>query len=236
MYTHDRRVTYSEISVDGYADIAKIAEYFQDCSVFQSDILGVGFDYLAKEHLAWLLASWQIIVDRYPEYGEQIQVSTWPYDFNTAFGYRNFLLQDGRGQRLAVANSQWILVDTGTGHPVRITEKITRHYQIEEKANMLYAPRRIAYKEVQDRCPIITVPRALIDTNHHMNNAQYIRLALEYVPAGRQIRQVRVEYKKAAVMGTVIYPYIYNDGHMLKILMADENRQPYAVVEFIDEY
>ena len=47
MYTHDRRVTYSEISMNGYADIAQIAEYFQDCSVFQSDTLGVGLEYLS---------------------------------------------------------------------------------------------------------------------------------------------------------------------------------------------
>lgn len=46
MYIHDRRVTYSEISMRGYADIAQIAEYFQDCSVFQSEVLGIGLEYL----------------------------------------------------------------------------------------------------------------------------------------------------------------------------------------------
>ena len=30
MYTHDRRVTYSEISRKGFADIDQIADYFQD--------------------------------------------------------------------------------------------------------------------------------------------------------------------------------------------------------------
>ena len=76
MYIHDRRVTYSEISMRGYADIAQIAEYFQDCSVFQSEVLGMGLEYLTEHHLAWLLASWQIDVDTYPEMGSQIRVST----------------------------------------------------------------------------------------------------------------------------------------------------------------
>ena len=57
MYTHDRRVTYSEISMKGFADIAQIAEYFQDCSVFQSEVLGMGLTYMNEHHLAWLLAS-----------------------------------------------------------------------------------------------------------------------------------------------------------------------------------
>ena len=86
MYTHDRRVTYSEISMKGFADIAQIAEYFQDCSVFQSEVLGMGLTYMNEHHLAWLLASWQIDVDTYPEMGCKVSVSTWPYKFDTC-GY-----------------------------------------------------------------------------------------------------------------------------------------------------
>ena len=75
MYTHDRRVTYSEISMKGFADIAQIAEYFQDCSVFQSEVLGMGLTYMNEHHLAWLLASWQIDVDTYPEMGCKVSIS-----------------------------------------------------------------------------------------------------------------------------------------------------------------
>ncbi len=232
MYTHDRRVTYSEISMNGYADIARIAEYFQDCSVFQSETLGVGLEYLSENHLAWLLASWQIVVEKYPEYGQELIVSTWPYDFDAAFGYRNFMLQDKQGQRLAVANSQWIMVNTETGHPIKITDQIVRHYPMTEKADMIYAPRKITFREVQEAREPVRVPRAFIDTNQHMNNAQYIRTALEYVPEDFHIHQMRVEYKKAAVLGDVLYPYIYQDDRIMKILLTDEKKKAYAVVEF----
>ncbi len=232
MYTHDRKVTYSEISSGGYADIAQIADYFQDCSVFQSDMLGVGLDYLAKEQVAWILTSWQIVVGRYPKCGEQIAVSTWPYNFDPIFGYRNFSLEDAQGHRLAVANSQWILVNTQTGHPTRITEDITCHYDMDEKADMQYAPRKIVFKDVQEARDGFIVPRAFIDTNQHMNNAQYIRMALEFVPADFLVRQVRVEYRNAAVMGDRIYPYVLHDGQMVKVVLGDARKKPYAVVEF----
>lgn len=232
MYTHERKVTYSEISMNSYADIAQIAEYFQDCSVFQSDELGVGFEFLAENHLAWLLASWQIVVDRYPGYRENLSVSTWPYAFDSAFGYRNFMLQDEAGRRLAVANSQWILVNTETGHPTKITEEAASHYPMSEKADMVYAPRKIPSREVQEAMEPIRVPRAFIDTNQHMNNAQYIRTALEYVPEAFKIYQVRVEFKTAAVLGDWLYPYVYCDKRMTKVVLADEGKSPYAVIEF----
>jgi acyl-ACP thioesterase len=218
--------------MDGYADIAQIADYFQDCSSFQSDELGIGYEYLTQEHLAWLLASWQIVVERYPEYGEEIMVSTWPYAFDSVFGYRNFSLTDVNGRRLAVANSQWILVNTSTGHPIRITEEVTSRYPMEEKAEMTYASRKVPFKEVKEAKEKFVVPRAFIDTNQHVNNAQYIRTALEYVPEDFTIGQVRVEFKEAAVLGDRVTPYVHHNGDVMKVLLADAQKKPYAVVEF----
>ena len=124
---------------------------------------------------------------------------------------RNFMLQDENGRRLAVANSQWILVDMENGHVVRIAPEIAAHYPMEEKADMSYAPRKIAFRE---------------------ENAQYIRTALEFVPEDFHIRQVRVEYKKAAVLHDQLYPFIYKDDQIIKILLGDAEGQAYAVVEF----
>ena len=97
---------------------------------------------------------------------------------------------------------------------------------------MIYAPRKIIFREVQEARESVRVPRAFIDTNRHVNNAQYIRIALEYVPEDFHIHQMRVEYKKAAVLGDVIYPYIYQGNGIMKILLADENKKAYATVEF----
>lgn len=103
---------------------------------------------------------------------------------------------------------------------------------MEEKADMSYAPRKIAFREEKERLEPISVPKAFIDTNQHMNNAQYIRTALEFVPEDFHIRQVRVEYKKAAVLHDQLYPFIYKDDQIIKILLGDAEGQAYAVVEF----
>ena len=65
-----------------------------------------------------------------------------------------------------------------------------------------------------------------------MNNAQYIRTALEFVPEDFHIRQVRVEYKKAAVLDDKVYHIIYKDDEIIEILLGDAEGQAYAVVEF----
>ena len=97
MYQFESRIRYSEVDSQGKATLNAILDYFQDCSFFQSEDLGVGGTYLAQNQAAWVLSSWQIEVVRYPAYGEQVVISTWPYDFKSFLGYRNFTLESPQG-------------------------------------------------------------------------------------------------------------------------------------------
>ena len=45
-----------------------------------------------------------------------------------------------------------------------------------------------------------------LDTNRHVNNAQYVAIARELLPVDFALGELRVEYRKAAVLGDVMYP------------------------------
>ena len=94
MYTFRGRVRYSEIGNDEKLTMYSIINYFQDCSTFQSEAVHIGIDALKEKHRAWLLNSWQIEVTRYPDFGEEIEIGTFPYDFRGFFGLRNFWFDD----------------------------------------------------------------------------------------------------------------------------------------------
>ena len=232
MYSFDSRVRYSEVDEDRKLSLTGVINYMQDCSTFQSEDLNMGIDYLTEKHRAWLLSSWQIIVDRYPKLGERIVVSTWPYDFKGIYGLRNFTIQDPEGNYLVRANSNWFFFDTEHGVPVRVGEEDIRGYGVrqEEKLSMDYAPRRIPLPAEYEEYPVIAVAAHHIDTNHHVNNAQYVEIAREVLPAGLLIRELRVEYKKAAVIGDQIIPRVSVEEGCYTIALCDTEGKPYAVV------
>jgi len=78
MYGYQARIRYSELDESGHLKPEALLDYFQDCSTFQSEDLGVGIEYLRKKNMVWVLSSWQIIVDRYPVLGEVVTVGTQP--------------------------------------------------------------------------------------------------------------------------------------------------------------
>ena len=64
MYSFKSKVRYSEVDDRGNITLGAVLDYFQDCSSFQSDSLGVGMDYLMENKKGWILVSWQVQVDR----------------------------------------------------------------------------------------------------------------------------------------------------------------------------
>ena len=66
---------------------------------------------------------------------------------------------------------------------------------------MEYAPRKIILPGEMKEIGRRSVLKHQIDTNHHVNNAQYVDIAREILPEGLEIGEIRAEYKKAAVLG-----------------------------------
>ena len=231
MYQFDSRVRYSETDEEGRLSLTGILNYFQDCSTFQSEDLGMGVRYLTEHGRAWWLTSWQIVIDRYPVLGEKIVISTWPYDFKGIYGYRNFTLQDQEGGYLARAASVWFFFDTVRQKPARLTPEDIRGYgEAQPRLTMDYASRKIALPEEYEERPRILVSRHHLDTNHHVNNARYVEIARESLPQEISVKELRVEYKKAAVLGDYMIPRVSRTEEGYVTALYSDQGAPYAVV------
>lgn len=234
MYTFDSRVRYSEVGENGLLSLQSLLDYFQDCSTFQSEDIGLGLDYMDKIGQVWLLSAWQICIGRYPKYGERITVGTVPYEFRSFMGFRNFLMQTKEGEALAWANSIWTLMDREKMRPVKPNEDMLAGYVLEDKYPMDYAPRKIVVPaDGQEMEPFAVKPHHL-DTNHHVNNGQYVRMAMDCIPGGFQISQLRVEYKSQALLGEEIHPVTAagESGKRYTVCLNRADGAPYCIAEF----
>lgn len=231
-FSFDSRVRYSETGIDQKLTILSLVDYFQDCSTFQSELCGHGLNFLKERDRAWMVAYWQIEVLRYPKLCEKITVQTWPYDFKGLYGLRNFALLDETGAYLARANSVWVMIDTVTGRPCRVTQEEISGYQMEPKLEMEYLPRKIATPGDGVEYDPFQVCRHHLDTNDHVNNGQYIGMAEEYLPDGFRVSRIRVEYRSQARLHDVIVPVVTKEDEKVTVMLCSASGKAYAVVEF----
>ena len=232
MYKIDTKVRYSECNEKGAISLTSIVNLFQDASSAHSESLGVGIDYLREKRRAWVLNSWQVVIERYPKVHEEVEITTWPTGFRGVFGPRNFCMKTLKGEVLAYAHTLWVYMDTESGVPTKPCEEEKEIYGTESPLDMEYASRKIMLPQEAKVVDTIYVRKYHIDTNGHVNNAKYVQMAEEVLPNDFFVTQVRVEYKKSAVFGDKIVVRLARETERIVVSLCDEYGVPYAVVEF----
>ena len=161
-----------------------------------------------------------------------MKISTWATKFDGLLGLRNFCMED-EGQKMAAwANSVWVYMDVEKGRPARPDRREIELYGTEEPLPMEYAPRKIELPgNLEDGEPF-PVRKYHIDTNEHVNNCQYVQMAQEALKEPMDVRKLRVEYKKSAVYGDIIYPRTAYEEDRAVVELCDGAGKAYAVVEF----
>lgn len=235
MYSYQNRIRYSELDENGHLKVEALLDHFQDCSTFHSEDLGVGMDYLSKKHMVWVMSAWQIVVKRYPVLGEKVTVATAPYDFKSFLGYRNFWMLDESGEKVAYANSIWTLLDTITGHPVKPDRELIETYELSPALDMDYAPRKIGVPKGLVPGETVQIRKHHLDTNHHVNNGQYVRIAIDSLEKESRIRQLRAEYKKQVVLGDTLTPWILKEEENTVVVLKNQAEDVCCIVELQEE-
>ncbi|WP_026496036.1 acyl-[acyl-carrier-protein] thioesterase [Butyrivibrio sp. WCD3002] len=253
MYSFDSRIRYSECDINGFLTIEGLIDYFQDCSTFQTQEGPATMEAMEKLGIAWVINSWQVNVKRLPKLGENVTIGTVPYELKAFLGLRNFFMKTAEGEELAVANSVWSLLNLEKGTPYRINDDIIKTYPLDEKLPMDYASRKIAEPRDGRRFSVKERKVGLhhLDTNHHVNNGQYIRIALAAIEEfsdkekadalralakNRKNFMVRAEYRQQAHLGDIIHPEIVmagddTDTDGCVVLLKDDEGKPYSIVE-----
>lgn len=231
-YTINGTVRFSEIDHTGKITLPGIINYFQDCSIAQTEALGYSVAKLKEQKRGWVLLSWQIIVERYAKLGEKLLVSTWATGFKGVCGSRNFSMEDQDGNRIAYADSLWVYMDLSRGKPVKPTEEEMAAYGAGEPIPMERVSRKIDIPKTVKTLDKFPVRKYHIDTNEHVNNCQYVQMALELYPGKKTVSYVRVEYKKSAVYKDTIIAKAAAEEERYIVQLCDESDIPYAAVEF----
>ena len=233
MYTLNYKVTTSTCDSEGRLKLYSALQMMQDCSEMWIDSEPEVKAYFARENMAQLLASRQVEVLRVPSFKEELTVTTSVYDMKPMFGFRNTFIYDADSNPCYRTWSMGVFVDKATGKLKRVDDAIANSLLIEPQLEMNYRDRRIILpKGGGEAFAPIKVMRADIDYNRHVNNANYIRMAMELLPEDFEIKGLRVEYRVAAKLGDTLTPTMYriDDSFVIALSIGSEVS---AIVEFV---
>ena len=232
MYTFDSRIRYSETDHNGKIKLSSLIDYFQDCSTFHSKEEDIGIEKELANKRAWVITYWQVEIERYADLYEEVKTGTFPTKFKGFLGHRNFFMEDKNGDMIAKATSLWVYMDAQKKRPTKIPEEELKKY----KGESLFEIEDKGRKVQRGLNPVMYEPfivrKEHIDRNEHVNNCRYIEMATEYIDKDKEVKKLRVEYTNQALYKDTIYPYVSVEPERTVVELSDENKVPYAVIEF----
>jgi acyl-ACP thioesterase len=233
MYSLNYKVTTSTCDSDGKLKLYSALQMMQDCSEMWIDSEQGVKDYFEKENMAQLLASRQVEVIRRPSFKEELTVTTSVYGMKSMFGFRNTFIYDAEGLPCYRTWSMGAFVDKGTGKLKKVDDQTISTMLLEPKLDMNYKDRRIILpKEGGTVLAPVAVQRADIDYNKHVNNANYIRMAMELLPEGFEVKGLRVEYRVPARLNDQLVPTVYQQDELF-IVALNIGNDVSTIIEFI---
>ena len=123
-------------------------------------------------------------------------------------------------------------VDKQAGKLKRVDDATIASMNLEPQLEMNYKDRRIMLPKTEGEVlDSIKVLRADIDYNKHLNNANYVRMAMELLPDDFVVSGLRVEYRVAAKLGDMLIPTIYKHDNVI-IVSLSIGEDVSAIIEF----
>lgn len=236
MYSFDSRVRYSESDEQGMLSLYALLNYLQDCSTFQSEHLGIGLDHLRRNHMGWIIGTWRIEIQSLPRFAEKIRISTWAYALRGFQAKRNFTIEREDGSVCVKADSLWFTFDLAAQRVINVPESEYAYMdEAEPRLDMPQLPRRIKVQGEGDKKLATIVTEQLLDTNQHVNNANYVLLAIGALGRKCLPHVIEVQYKAAATLGDTIVPAVHAEEGGHTVSLASPEGTTYAVVRFTDE-
>lgn len=185
------KVRANEVDRDNRLKLTSLLTWFQEAASLHADGLGVGYVGMRDLGLGWFLSEYVIHVRDFPRYADEIEVVTWPNLKKGIRAYRAFTVQAKGAEPGAVAAAQsiWLAVDLASGRPRKI-EGALPHFEDRPGEVVRVSDQAWDDPGPDDESRDFPVLSEDIDLNGHVNNAVWLRYALE--PARSTFKKARV--------------------------------------------
>ena len=182
----------------------ELVRLMQEASMQHTIALKASVWDLEAEQVSWVLVKKELHFERFPEWGEEITVETYPSGLDRFLTFRDYIVKDSQSNIIATAATTWTLMHTAERRIVRIPERFST--LLTDIPDTLPRP---FDKLITSESPVINTALFKIgyfhlDWNGHTNNVHFIRFLLESMPDellfNHTLRSLKIQFKSEAML------------------------------------
>lgn len=187
-FSKNFQITYRDVDCKNNMKLNTVIDFMQDMSRLHATKLGV--DYASDDSpYYWIVIRTSITIDHYPKLNDVIRMETHIVGLDSIYSVRRFDFYDEENTLLGYILAYYLLMDKSSHRPVKtkvFKEALTMfHFSYDGDKLKKFTPTIVETKKSITR----TAFSGDIDSNNHMNNAHYVRWALDMFSVSELLAQ-----------------------------------------------
>ena len=213
VFTTTEKVSVEDIDKNFKMKIRGFLRILQEAANRASTDVGQGISNIPSTHKTWILLYWRIKIIKRPQYGDELEITTWANSYKKLYSLRNFEIRCN-DELIAIADSKWIYVDSDSHSILKISDDIAKAYETN-KENVFEEEFKDRIKMPNDANKVLTykIMKRDLDVNHHVNNISFLDIAIEAIPDETILNanEIYITYKKEIEYGDSVSCYIKDE-------------------------
>jgi len=196
-----RSIDFGSIDSSSTLTLHALVKMFQDASILHSKQANLESKKLFNKETGWVLYQYCIIVNKWPEYEDEIEITTWHNGIKEYKAYREFEVHSNR-KKIASATAIYLLYNSILNRIERIPDRINSIYFTGNKLG--------SHKELDQWVPVskfnsefemdMNTRYSDFDPNGHVNHSSYFdfveTLLFTYRKRETKIKKIKITYTK----------------------------------------
>lgn len=226
-HIHEYFLTASECNAKQQMPFTMLVQRVIEVATEHANMLGIGYDVMIKENLAWVLSRLSIEMTRMPKVNEPYRLITWIESYNRHFSERNMEVQAENGEVLGYIRTIWVAINMTTRTPGDLSKLKSLEATVSDRPCPIAKQGRMRPLADISQQSDYRFRYSDIDFNMHVNSVKYIELlinqwALEYHLA-HDISRFDIAYLQEAHFGNDVKVNILQTENVADVEIMGEN-------------
>lgn len=162
---------------------AAFFRYLTEAAGVHAIRLGAGFEAMHERNLFWVHSRMKIKFLRFPKIGECITLRTWPKTIQQKlFFIRDYVVLDEAGEKVALASSAWLLIDSVSR---RMVPSLSAGIELPSNPDLIGLDEPLERLGLAQNGEIQlsrTASYSSLDLLNHVNNSRYVEWICDALP------------------------------------------------------
>ena len=217
------RIRGTETDPDGLLSPAILFSMMQETASYSAAALGLPAEVMDERGLCWMLSRVSLQMQEWPQWGDVIQIASWPRQIDRLYYRREYLLATADHQPLGSATSDWFLADVVSRRAQRpsVMEDLNANFtQVTERAGADDALKIRAGQVGELLRDVIYETRwSDLDRNGHVNNTHYVTWGYNALRELDLVRkpptEIHINFQQELRAGQTVQVQVYEDSKQI---------------------